>query len=70
MEAFYLEQRILDIRRRIEQQRARIGYTQARPRTTQSNEQVLAETSSVEKARAAKNAELDALKAKLMPNRK
>ena len=66
MDTVSMEQRILDIRRRIEEQRARLGYTQTRSSTTRSYEQIPQETSSVDQTRETKNAELNDLKAKLL----
>lgn len=65
-----LAAKILDIQRRIEEQRARLGYTQTRSEPTRYNEQIPQETPSVDQAREAKNAELNDLKAKLLGKRK
>ena len=70
MEAFYREQRILDIKRRIEEQRAQLAHNKTRSITTRSYEQIPQETPRVDQAREAKNAELADLKAKLLGKRK
>ena len=62
--------KILDIQRRIEEQRARLGYTQTRSEPARYNEQIPQKTPSVDQAREAKNAELNDLKAKLLGKRK
>lgn len=65
MESIQREQRLLDIRRRIEEQRAAIERNQTRSDTTRNDEQIPPKTPSVDQARKAKNAELEDLKAKL-----
>lgn len=70
MDTVSMEQRILDIRRRIEEQRARLGYTQTRSDPTRYDEQIPRETPRVDQAREAKNAELNDLKAKLLGKKK
>ena len=66
VDAMEMELRILDIRRRIEEQRARIGYTQTQPDLARSNEQISPKTPSVDKTRESKETELNDLKAKLL----
>ena len=66
VDAMEMELRILDIRRRIEEQRARIGYTQTQPNLARSNEQILPKTPGVDKTRESKETELNDLKAKLL----
>ena len=70
MDIISMEQRILDIRRRIEEQRARLGYTQTRSSATRYDEPIPQETPRVDQAREAKNAELNDLKAKLLGKKK
>lgn len=66
MDAISMEQRILDIRRRIDEQRARIAYSETRSSITTHNESISPETPSVDQARKTKETELADLKAKLM----
>ena len=60
------ETKIRDLRRRIKEQYARLEHTQTQSRTTHKPKEVAEQTPNVDQARAAKNAELDAIKAKLM----
>jgi hypothetical protein len=66
MDAILMEQRIRDIRRRIEEQRARLGHTQARSTTIHRTNEVAQQKPNVDPTREAKNAELNNLKAKLL----
>ena len=61
-----LEAKILDIRRRIEEQRAQLAHRETRPVTARRHEEILGQTQSVDTTREKKNAELDAIKAKLL----
>lgn len=65
MEAISMEQRIRDIRRRIDEQKARIAYTEAQSEPTRYDEQILQETPSVDPIQKTKETELADLKAKL-----
>ena len=60
------EAKILDIRRRIKEQREQLARSEIRPIATQRHEEILGQTQSVDTAREKKNAELADLKAKLL----
>lgn len=64
------EERIRDIRRRIEEQRAQLGYTQARSNPTLRNDSIPQQTSDVDKPKETRKKELDDIKAKLMGGKK
>ena len=65
------EERIRDIRRRIEEQRAQLGYTQTQPRTVRKDAEVSFKPSNGKKEeQSRKNTELDDIKAKLMGGKK
>ena len=71
LETMDMETRIRDIRRRIAEQHTRLGYTQtprstAESKSTRANESSMGQTSE----RANKEAEMNALKAKLMGKKK
>ena len=61
-----IERKVRDLRRRIEEQKRAIGYYTTQSDTTQRTREIQKETSSVDEAREEKNAELNALKAKLI----
>ena len=60
------ERKVRNLRRRIEEQKRAIGYYTTQSDTTQRTREIQKETSSVDEAREEKNAELNALKAKLI----
>jgi hypothetical protein len=60
------EAKILDIRRRIEEQREQLARSEIQPIVAQRHEEILGQTQSVDTTREKKNAELDAIKAKLL----
>ena len=60
------ERKVRDLRRRIEEQKRAIGYYTTQSNTAQRTREIQKETSSLGAAREEKNAELNALKEKLM----
>ena len=65
VDAMEMELRILDIRRRIEEQRAKLAHSETRPVTARRHGEILEQTPR-DKTREKKNAELNDLKAKLL----
>ena len=66
MEAISMDERIRDIRRRIDEQKARIAYSETQSGTTIHNESIPSETQVVEQVPKTKDTELNDLKAKLL----
>jgi len=64
-DSYDFETKIRDIRRRIKEQHARLEHTQTQSRTIHKSKKMAEQTPIVDQARAAKNAELAAIKAKL-----
>ena len=60
------EERIRDIRRRIDEQRSRLEYTQARSKPIRRDDPIPQQTSDVDQAKTKRESELTDLKAKLM----
>lgn len=65
METISMEQRIRDIRRRIDEQKAQIAYSEARSQPTRYNESIPSETQVMDQVQKTKETELADLKAKL-----
>jgi hypothetical protein len=69
-DSYDFETKIRDLRKRIEEQRSRLGHTPTQSPRIHQPKEVAQQEPIVDAARAAKNAELNDLKAKLLAKKK